>query len=136
MLVSGIRFGYRYLNLERTRREKSAQRQNNVMIIGAGEAGATILREMRVSKELQAKACCVIDDNPNKWNRMMEGVPVVGGRESIMEVVDKYKIDQIMFSIPSASPKTKRDILSICKETHCELKSLPGIYQMAMVMYF
>lgn len=131
MLVSGIRFGYRYLNLERTRREKSAQRQNNVMIIGAGEAGATILREMRVSKELQAKACCVIDDNPNKWNRMMEGVPVVGGRESIMEAVDKYKIDQIMFSIPSASPKTKRDILSICKETHCELKSLPGIYQMA-----
>ena len=61
----------------------------------------------------------------------MEGVPVVGGRDSIMKAVDKYRIDQILLAIPTASPKDKRDILNICKETHCELKSLPGIYQLA-----
>lgn len=131
MMVTGIRFGYRYINLERAKKEKNADIQHNVMIIGAGAAGATILRELRVSRALHARACCIIDDNSNKWNRIMEGVPVVGGRDSILEAVEKYKIDQIMFAIPSASPIVKRDILNICKETHCELKSLPGLYQVA-----
>ena len=61
----------------------------------------------------------------------MEGVPVVGGRDSIMNAVKTYNIDRIMFAIPSASTEDKRDILNICKETKCELKSLPGIYQLA-----
>ena len=90
-----------------------------------------ILKELKSSTEVMAKPCCVIDDNPNKWDRFMEGVPIVGGRDSIMESVEKYKIDQILLAIPTASPKDKRDILNICKETHCELKSLPGIYQLA-----
>ena len=61
----------------------------------------------------------------------MEGVPIVGGRDSILASVEKYHIDQIMFAIPTASPQVKRDILNICKETKCELKSLPGLYQLA-----
>ena len=61
----------------------------------------------------------------------MEGVPIVGGRDAILSAVKKYSIDQIMFAIPSASTEDKRDILNICKETKCELKSLPGIYQLA-----
>ena len=130
-LTTVVRFGYRFINLERTRREKSAHIKHNVMIIGAGAAGMAVLRELRSSMELNSKACCVIDDNANKWNRLIEGVPIVGGRDSILQAAKQYDIDMIMFAIPSASAQEKRDILNICKETHCELKSLPGIYQMA-----
>ena len=130
-LTTAVRFAYRYISMERTRREQSVRTKYNVMVIGAGAAGQTILRELRNSTEVSAKACCVIDDNPNKWDRYMDGVPIVGGRDCIMEAVEKYKIDQILFAIPTASVQEKRDILNICKETGCELKSLPGIYQLA-----
>lgn len=130
-MIVGIRFSYRYIKLERNRRYNNQAAVHNVMIIGAGAAGKTILREMHNSQGMSGKACCVIDDNPNKWDRTMEGVPVVGGRDSIMNAVKTYNIDRIMFAIPSASTEDKRDILNICKETKCELKSLPGIYQLA-----
>ena len=130
-LITVVRFAYRFINMERARREQSARSRHNVMVIGAGAAGQTILRELQNSKEVSGKACCVIDDNPNKWNRYMDGVPVVGGRDSIMEMAKKYKIDEIFFAIPSASIEDKRDILNICKETGCDMKSLPGLYQLA-----
>lgn len=126
-----IRFSYRYMNLERGRREKDAKPLHNAMIIGAGAAGQTLIKELKSSEEVKSKACCVIDDNPNKWGRVMEGVPIVGGREDILINVKKYKIDQILFAIPTASAQARREILNICKETDCELKQLPGIYQLA-----
>lgn len=134
IFTTGIRFGYRFVNLERAKREKtekSAHVKHHVMVIGAGAAGMTVLRELHNSRELTSRACCVIDDNPNKWNRFIEGTPIVGGRDTILENAEKYDIDTIMLTMPSASAKDKRDILNICKETHCELKSLPRIYQLA-----
>lgn len=134
IFTTGIRFGYRFVNLERAKREKnekSAHVKHHVMVIGAGAAGMTVLRELHNSRELTSRACCVIDDNPNKWNRFIEGTPIVGGRDTILENAEKYDIDTIMLTMPSASAKDKCDILNICKETHCELKSLPGIYQLA-----
>lgn len=134
IFTTSIRFGYRFVNLERAKREKtekSAHVKHHVMVIGAGAAGMTVLRELHNSRELTSRACCVIDDNPNKWNRFIEGTPIVGGRDTILENVEKYDIDTIMLTMPSASAKDKRDILNICKETNCELKSLPGIYQLA-----
>lgn len=130
-LTLTIRFSYRYMNLERGRREKEANPLHNAMIIGAGAAGQTLIKELKSSGEVKSKACCVIDDNPNKWGRVMEGVPIVGGREDILINVKKYKIDQILFAIPTASAQERREILNICKETDCELKQLPGIYQLA-----
>ncbi len=130
-LITVVRFGYRYITLQRNRIEMSSKSLHNVMIIGAGAAGQTILRELKNSRELATRACCVIDDNPNKWGRYIDGVPIVGGRDSIMEAVVKYNIDQIMFAIPTAPPRVKRDILNICKETACEIKSLPGLFQLA-----
>ena len=130
-LTLTIRFSYRFINLERGRREKDAKPLHNAMIIGAGAAGQTLIKELKSSEEAKSKACCVIDDNPNKWGRVMEGVPIVGGREDILINVKKYKIDQILFAIPTASALARREILNICKETDCELKQLPGIYQLA-----
>ena len=130
--VLGIRFSYRLILKLRSlqaRREHEAT-ATNVMIIGAGKAGQTILRELHTSRELEVNVCCIIDDNPNKWGRYIDGVPVVGNRDEIMAAAKKYHIDRILYAIPSASAENKREILNICKETGCELKTLPGIYQL------
>lgn len=130
-LITAVRFAYRYVQLQRSRKRSSRQTLHNAMIIGAGAAGRTIIRELKNAEETRAKPCCVIDDNSNKWGRLIEGVPIVGGRDYIMTAVEKYNIDQILFAIPTATVAEKRDILNICKETRCELRSLPGIYQLA-----
>jgi FlaA1/EpsC-like NDP-sugar epimerase len=103
---------------------------HHVMIIGAGIAGQMILEDLLRSRKGNAKACCFIDDDSNKWNRDMAGVPIVGGREEIISSAEKYKIDQILFAIPTATAQEKKEILDICKETGCELKVLPGMYQL------
>ena len=128
MFVLGIRFSYRAINLLKLKRNNTAAVNGNVMLIGAGEAGQMILRD--IQREGKLSVCCIIDDNPNKWNRDIDGIPVVGGRDDILSNVEKYNINKIYLAIPSASEIQRRDILSICSETGCELKSLPGIYQL------
>ena len=130
-LLVMVRFSYRFITLERARVARKSRQLKNTMIIGAGAAGRYIIRELKNSEESHFEACCVIDDNANKWNRFLEGVPVVGGRESIMEMVEKYEIEEILFAIPTAKMSDRRDILSICNETGCEVRSLPGMYQLA-----
>ena len=131
MAVVAIRFSYRfYLRLVSSQHRGSpGVPEKNVMLIGAGSSGQMILRDITKAKEVQDRVVCIIDDNPNKWNRTMEGVPVVGGRDEILSSVEKYKVDKIYLAIPSATAEQKRDILNICSQTDCELKQLPGIYQ-------
>lgn len=127
-----IRFGYRFVLLERSRREKALlkAKAQNVMLIGAGSAGQTILRDIANQQSNNERVCCIIDDNQNKWSRYIDGVPVFGGRQHILEAAKKYKIDKIYLCIPSASASQRRDILEICKGTGCALKNLPGLYQL------
>ena len=129
MLTLCIRFAYRFVLLERSKREKMHQNlvASRVMLIGAGAAGQMILRDLHSAKNGKDVVCCIIDDNSNKWGRYIDGVPVVGGREDILLNVQKYKIEKIYLAIPSASAAQSRDLLNICKETGCELKRLPGI---------
>ena len=101
-----------------------------IMLIGGGDAGQMLLRDIRMSSYLQGRVACIIDDNPAKWGRYLEGVPIIGGRDEILAGVKKYRIDKIYLAIPSASVQERRDILNICKETNCELKNLPGMYQL------
>ena len=131
-LILGIRFSYRLILLLRNMRDKKGEEENavNVMIIGAGAAGRTILQELIKSRETNRVARCFIDDNPNKWNRYIEGVPVVGNRDEILSAAKKYNIHQILLAIPTATAENRRDILNICKETGCELKTLPALYQL------
>ncbi len=131
LLILGIRFAYRFVLLMKKRNMDAAimGRADRVMLIGAGEAGQLILKEIQASKDLNDRVCCIIDDNPNKWNRYINGVKIVGGRDDILLNVEKYKIEKIYIAIPSLSGQDKRDILNICKETGCVLKNLPGIYK-------
>ena len=131
VLTLGIRFSYRFILLERGRLLSNTKMNHGkrILLIGAGSAGQMILRDLKKAESVEEVVCCFIDDNPNKWGRYIDGVPVAGGRDSILESVKKYKIDKIFLAIPSATAEEKRDILNICKETGCELKNLPGIYQ-------
>ena len=126
----GVRFSYRFILLLRGRRKENAKVIKRVMLIGAGNAGQMILRDIRAAKEVTEEVYCFIDDNQNKWGRYIDNVLVYGGRDSILEAVHKYKIEKIYVAIPSAKPEDKRDILRICNETGCELMNLPGMYQL------
>ena len=129
LMITCIRFSYRFVLLERSKRAMLQQKldSSRVMLIGAGAAGRMVLRDMLTSNELNERVCCIIDDDKEKHGRYLEGVPVVGGREEILLNVNKFKIDKIYLTMPGASAEARRDILNICKETSCQLKSLPGI---------
>ena len=131
ILVLGIRFSYRFVLFLRNtgRTDLGDSKVKRVMLIGAGSAGRMILRDIARSEELTDKVVCIIDDSSNKWNRYIDGIPVVGGRDDILANVKKYRVDKIFLAIPSATASERRDILEICKETGCELKNLPGMYQ-------
>lgn len=125
----GIRFFYRFVLLLRGRTNNEVQKKN-VMIVGAGSAGQMLFRDIKHAKETNETVACFIDDNPNKWNRYIDDVPVFGSRDHILEAVDKFKIEKIYVAVPSANPQDKRDILKVCNETSCELMNLPGMYQL------
>lgn len=130
-LVTGFRFSYRFFWLMDIRGGfRTVEREDNVLLIGAGSAGQMILRDVSHSKETSDRICCIIDDDPNKWNRYIDGVPIVGGRDEILSAVDKYAIKKIYVAMPNSDLSAKRDIFNICKETGCELKNLPGMYQL------
>lgn len=129
-LTLGVRFSYRFILLLRGRRNDEAEYEKRVMLIGAGSAGQMIFRDIKSSKEASERVYCFIDDNPNKWGRFIDNVPVFGGRERIMEAIAKFGIEKIYLAIPSAKPEDKREILRICNETPCELMNLPGMYQL------
>lgn len=122
----GIRFFYRFVLLLRGRTNNEEQKKN-VMIIGAGQM---LFRDIKHAKETNETVACFIDDNPNKWDRYIDDVPVFGSRDHILEAVDKFNIEKIYVAVPSANPQDKRDILRVCNETSCELMNLPGMYQL------
>jgi FlaA1/EpsC-like NDP-sugar epimerase len=125
----GIRFFYRFVLLLRDRTNNEVQKKN-VMIIGAGSAGQMLFRDIKHAKETNETVACFIDDNPNKWDRYIDDVPVFGSRDHILEAVDKFNIEKIYVAVPTANPQDKRDILRVCNETSCELMNLPGMYQL------
>lgn len=132
VLLVAARFSYRFLLLELKHLEKAGSKEpkGRVMLIGAGAAGQLLLRDITKTEYLTDKVCCIIDDNQNKWKRYIDGVPIVGGREDILKNIEKYNINKIYVAIPSAPKEELREILSICSQTECEVKNLPGVYQL------
>lgn len=131
-LTCCVRFGYRILRVFQNKRRSITERKTsvNVMVIGAGAAGNMILKEIESSQYLNMYVKCVIDDNSGCHGKLLRGVPIIGGRDKILDGVQHYSIDEIIFAIPSASPQMKKEMLDICKESGCKLRSLPGMYQL------
>ena len=137
-LISGIlliafvglsRMGYRYFRSKI--RPETRHTQARTLLIGGGNAGAVVLREFQTSVKSTNHVVCIVDDDYNKRGSYLRGIKIVGNRFDIKAVVEKYKIEEIVLAIPTASAKDKREILSICQQTKCRVKTLPGIFQLA-----
>jgi len=131
-MTTVIRFSYRILRLINSKRSelKTKKDGSNVMLIGAGAAANAILKEIETSSYLNLNPKCIIDDNPGCHGKFLRGVPIVGGRDKIADAVGQYNVDEIIFAIPSANTHVKKEILDICKETGCKMRTLPGMYQL------
>ena len=130
----GIRFSYRLLrswvNRGKEMEHMKEGKEERVMIVGAGAAGQVLIKELHNSPKVRSRVCCAIDDNPYKKGKLLEGVPIVGNRYDIPEMAEKYGISRIIFAIPAASGKNRKEILNICKGTDCHLQTVPAVYQL------
>ncbi|MCI8995568.1 MAG: polysaccharide biosynthesis protein [Lachnospiraceae bacterium] len=131
MGVGILRFTYRILRMLQERRigERNDARKRT-MIVGGGEAGAMIIKELQNSRYLDQCVCCVVDDNVAKQGKYIRGIKIMGGRDDIPRLAHEYHIDEIIVAMPSTPQSEIREILNICKETNCNMKVLPGLYQM------
>ena len=125
------RFAYRFLRIAYRNHEVIWQSKPIVtMVVGAGAAGYMLVREMKNSKHLNRKIPCIIDDDPKKLGTYLQGIPIVGPKESIPEMAKKYGIEEIIIAIPTLEESSRKELLEICQKTACKVKILPGIYQM------
>ena len=130
-MTCAIRFGYRLTRLTLRQILPTFRGSNKrIMMIGAGHAGQMVIKEMCTNDKADGQVCCVIDDNPYKLGRVIEGVKIVGNRHDIVRMAQKYRITHIVFAIPGCSLQERTAILNICKETKCKLQIIPGLYQL------
>ncbi len=133
VLTAGMRFSYRVLKSYRASRNSKrggapVTAEDRVMVIGGGEAGQELIRDL--FRRATSRVCCIIDDNPAKRGRTLEGIPIVGDRNEIPDAVKKYGVNHIIYAIPAASEKDRKEILNICKETNCKLQTVPSLNQL------
>lgn len=128
-LIAVSRFSYRFFRLLK-RKRYNIKNGTNVMIIGAGDAGNLLIKELINSDHISKIVKCIIDDDESKIGRYINGVKVVGNRSAIPEYASLYNIDEIIIAMPSVSRRVIREISSICQQTECRLKTLPGMYQL------
>ncbi len=125
-----IRFSYRLIRHQKDSKKNNSKSSLRTMIIGAGDAGATVLRELQRSGNSKNHVVCLVDDDINKIGKFMYGVPIAGSTDDIGFCAEKYRVDEIIFAIPTASSKKRKQILEISQETGCKLKTLPAIFQL------
>lgn len=128
-LILASRFAYRFLRMVKNNR-LTHKTGNRIMIIGAGESCNMLIKEITNSSYINGQVKCLIDDDPAKIGKYVQGIKVVGNRDTILHNARKYEIDEIIIALPSASKKNIKEITNICKESDCELKILPGMYQL------
>ena len=130
LMVGGSRITYRYMRryLSRPGKYKSGDHAVRVLVIGGGDAGAMIIREMFRSNNRKYSPVAILDEEQGKWYTRIKGVPVKGGLDRLQEVCEKEQIDEIIIAMPSVAKKRIADIAKSCRETGCKIKILPGLY--------
>jgi len=129
IFIGGSRLSYRILRRLNNLVRFDKSEKSRVMVIGAGEAGSMVIKELKKHDELNSVPVAIIDDDTHKHRSFIHGVPVIGGRNKIKAAVSKHNIDQIIIALPSAPKSEVRKIIDICKDTKCKLKILPGVYE-------
>lgn len=132
MFVTATRIAYRFLRNKKLDIKNMFHKKANkrVMIVGAGEAGTALIREIQTSDRLNYQICCAIDDDKRKHGKFIRGVAIVGDRNDIVKYAEKYKVDRILLALPRVSAKELKPIIEICQQTECEIQKVAGIYQM------
>lgn len=126
MLTLASRFVYRFIRMTK-KRQRQRRERTNVMIVGAGNAGNMIIKEIVSSDYLQKKIKYIIDDDRSKWGSYIHGMKVMGGRQLIPLLAEE--VDEIIIAMPAVKKSDVKEIIEICRKTKCEIKTLPGMYQ-------
>ena len=128
---AGMRVSYRlWVQMSAELANRTPKAPERVMIVGAGSAAQTLLREFASNPQLHARVDCLIDDNPSKYRMFLEGVRVVGDRTMIPTAAKTHNIDRIIYAITNATPEARKEILNICNTTRCKLQVVPSISQL------
>ncbi len=132
VFVGGTRILYRFVRMKKADLKKMFRKRTGkkVMIVGAGEAGTALIREIQMSERLNYQICCAVDDDAQKHGKYIRGVQVLGGRNDIVRLAEKFKVDKILIAMPRVSAKEVKPIIEICQQTECEIQKVAGIYQM------
>ena len=133
IFVGGLRFGLRVLfenNKNRQSNRRIVDVKKNSLIIGAGDMGATVARELQKNPQLKSKPIGFLDDNPEKFKQQLHGIPVIGHLRDLPKVIKNYQINDVIISIPSASGRAIRDITETCRKNKIPFRTMPGIYEL------
>ncbi len=138
VLIGGVRFGYRIVRdlrkpgamlglIHLLSKGGGGTEISKVMVVGAGDAGAAIIKDIKQHPDLGKRVVVAVDDNPNKLNQTIVGVRIAGSHTEIKHLARKYGVDEIIIAIPSANKKAIQEIVNECNKTRCKMKILPGI---------
>lgn len=133
IFVGGLRFGLRIVFENNKNRQASRQLvdiQKNALIIGAGDMGATVAKEMQKNPALKSKPIGFLDDNPEKYKQQLHGIPVIGRIRDLARVIKNNQVNEVIISIPSASGRVIREITDICRRNKIPFRTMPGIYEL------
>ena len=127
LLWGGLHFGARVLKTQQVAWRKGGKR---VVVVGAGDAGITLLKDLAQDAAAASRAVAIVDDNPEKWGRTILGVPVVGGTQDLARLAAEHHADEILICIPSATGMQMRDILAACREVSVPVRTLPSLSEL------
>lgn len=130
ILIGSIRFSYRAFRKIKNNRIVNSINCKRVMVVGAGQAGALVIKELKNHDELCSKPVVVVDDDDTKLGKTINGVPVLGDRYHIKKLVERKKIDEIIIAMPSASKSEIREVVEECSRTKCKLRIVPGMFEL------
>jgi FlaA1/EpsC-like NDP-sugar epimerase len=130
LAVGGLRFALRLLAESRADGVGIQGGLKRVLIVGAGDAGALVLREMQKNPQLNLSPVCFIDDDPTKQKQRIHDVPVEGTLEDLGRVVDLWYIQEVIIAIPSAPGEVIRQVIDICRQKDVPFRTMPGIYEL------
>lgn len=129
LAVGAVRFSIRSVELWRYR-TRAGEGTRRVLIVGAGDAGTHIAREMRHNPQIGMDPLGFVDDDPAKQGTRIHGIPVLGGRQDIPRLVEEHPVDQVVIAMPTAPGKVIREVLEMCEAVGVPARTMPGTYEL------
>lgn len=132
ILVGGVRFGTRVIleSLNIASIKPNAQKAKRVLLIGAGDAGAMVIREMQKNPQLNLNPIGFLDDDPTKLKQQIYGKPVIGPLRDLAKVLDSQRVDEVVIAIPTAPGAVVRNVADVCRLKSVGFRTMPGLYEL------